>query len=422
MALVEETRTFSVKKGLNTIKVEKLPKQLDVSSVNVEFSDNSVQLLEQNYVYQLLNAQTLLTKSVNKNIRIIHPDMGTIQGILLSVDSRSLLIETPENELRIISDYTGGQVVIEKTAAEAHNLITQPTLFWTLDAKSATNTETNLAYITSGLDWQAEYTAILDKDDKNMLLSAWVVLTNNCGKSFEAANLTLIAGDLHRADKPQHQMEGRAILAAKMSTGSDSQFEERGFFEYHIYNLNRKVDLEDSQQKQIRFFPAVETKITKSFNYNYQKDQTGISVIISSENSKENGLGFPLPMGRIRTYKKDNNHLLILGEDRLIHVPKDEKIRFEIGKAFDIKAERIITNRQRDSKNSEKLQISIEFKNRKEDDIEILVTEPVSAHRDYRILNSNLDVFDKNANQVEFIVPVKANNSNTLTFEILYTW
>ena len=123
-----------------------------------------------------------------------------------------------------------------------------------------------------------------------------------------------------------------------------------------------------------------------------------------------------------RMTTKETGQLLILGENRVSHIPRDEEISIEIGKAFDIKAERTIINRKRETKNTERLQIAIEFRNRKSEDIEILVTEPVSRSRDYRILDNNFSVHKKDAGKVEFIVPVKGRQSQTLNYEILYSW
>ena len=68
------------------------------------------------------------------------------------------------------------------------------------------------------------------------------------------------------------------------------------------------------------------------------------------------------------------------------------------------------------------MKISIDFRNRKKEDIEIVVTEPITRRYEYRILSSNINVHKQEANQVEFIVPVKANETNTLDYEILYSW
>jgi hypothetical protein len=186
--------------------------------------------------------------------------------------------------------------------------------------------------------------------------------------------------------------------------------------------MQRKVTLANMVEKQISFFPPLNIKISKSFNYNYQKDAENIAVIVTAKNTDKNGLGFPLPMGRVRIYKESSAQRLILGEDNIGHIPVDEDMEIKVGNAFDIKAERTIVERTREGKNSEKNQIEIEFRNRKSEDIEILVTEPIPRHRDSRIISSNYKVYRKLADQIEFMIPVQAGESTSLNYEILYTW
>ena len=133
-------------------------------------------------------------------------------------------------------------------------------------------------------------------------------------------------------------------------------------------------------------------------------------------------MGNPLPSGTVKIYGIDNDQLVILGENRISHTPVEEEVKLEIGKAFDIKAERKVLDRKKEGKNSEKMKIEVEFRNWKSEDVEILVTEPFTRRTDIRILSSNYDIHHKEAKHVEFIVPVKAKQTNRLEYEVLYTW
>ena len=145
-------------------------------------------------------------------------------------------------------------------------------------------------------------------------------------------------------------------------------------------------------------------------------------MVIATENSKANGLGMPLPSGKVRIYKKDGPDLEFIGEDRIDHTARDEKINIEIGKAFDIVAERKILERKKMGQKSEKMHISIELRNHKNEDIEVQVVEPIYTYRNYEILESNYKPVKKDAKAIEFKIPVKANASSTLIYQILYTW
>ena len=422
-ALVEETRKITVNKGLNPVQVKDLPALLDPASVTVNFGGDNISLLEQTFLYDLNDTEKILAASVGRSIRLVHPETGTVQGTLLSVSGGILVLETFDKEIRMIPSYQSGQIVIEKPEAGDSYLTLTPTLSWLLQANSNLNNTTTISYLTDGLNWNAEYAAILTADESELALSARVMITNTSGKSYNNCHLQLIAGELNRPKSPDSRLrktgygEGAVIAMSK-----ETPFEPEKAFEYYIYDMDRPANLENNQTKSLLFFPGQKTPVDKLYNYNYSKDAEGISVLIKIENSKRAGLGNPLPSGRVRIYKKQKDHLMLLGEDLIDHIPAGEEISLEVGKAFDLLAERTITDRQRDSKNSERLKIAIELRNRKNEDVRILVTEPVSPYRTYRVISSNFEIHRQDSRKVEFYVPVAAGKSETLTFEMIYNW
>ena len=69
-----------------------------------------------------------------------------------------------------------------------------------------------------------------------------------------------------------------------------------------------------------------------------------------------------LPSGKVRVYQRDDDGSLeFVGEDRLDHTPKDEDVRVRIGNAFDITAERVVTDSRRvsDRVNEEAVDVKI---------------------------------------------------------------
>jgi hypothetical protein len=424
LALVKEKRSFLLKKGSNVVVLTNLPLLMEPTSVNFNFKYPSVILREHYFAYDLENTQVMLDKIVGKNIRLLHPELGTLQGKLISARAGMIVIETTDSEFQIISNNADLQFIIEQSVTQ-QDLVTQPSLFCSVESNSNSEISADVSYLTTGMTWSAEYTAIMDESEKEMFLSSRAILSNYSGKTFKDCNLLLLAGDINRRRPAMRgKVSGAGVqqLDNIMAMTAESDFSEGEDFEYHIYHLERNVSLENQQRKILPLYPRQNTEISKSYNYNYQKDPTGISVMISTQNSAESGLGYPLPKGTIKIYKEYENQLLIVGEDGIDHIPKDETIDLKIGTAFDIVAERKILDRKREGKNNERMKISIDFRNRKNEDIEIVVTEPITRRYEYRILSSNIDVHKKDAKQVEFIVPVKANQTNSLNYNILYTW
>ena len=65
-------------------------------------------------------------------------------------------------------------------------------------------------------------------------------------------------------------------------------------------------------------------------------------VKLEFNNSDSAGLGMPLPKGKIRVYKEDDDKSLqLIGEDMIKHTPKDEKVKLFLGYVFDVSVERI---------------------------------------------------------------------------------
>ena len=104
------------------------------------------------------------------------------------------------------------------------------------------------------------------------------------------------------------------------------QAQEESFFEYHLYTIPQKVTLKSNEEKQVTMFADSKVKTKKVYRFDKSYD-TGkpenVDVVLTFENSKEDGLGLPLPQGRFRIYKKDSKGSnQLIGEDRIEHTPK----------------------------------------------------------------------------------------------------
>ena len=67
-----------------------------------------------------------------------------------------------------------------------------------------------------------------------------------------------------------------------------------------------------------------------------------VDVYLSLKNTKENGLGVPLPAGKIRVSQLDpaDKSLEFIGEDVIGHTPRDETVSVKLGSSFDVVGER----------------------------------------------------------------------------------
>ena len=121
-------------------------------------------------------------------------------------------------------------------------------------------------YLTRGLNWKADYVAVLDSKDKNLDLSGWVTLDNQSGATYQNARLKLVAGDLNRVleeYRSRDAIAGRTELASKVA--SPAPFAEQFFFEYHLYSLQRPTTIKDQQSKQVSLLSADRIPVSKRY-------------------------------------------------------------------------------------------------------------------------------------------------------------
>lgn len=196
------------------------------------------------------------------------------------------------------------------------------------------------------------------------------------------------------------------------------QFEERAFFEYHIYDLGRQTTLADKEVKQIQLIADREVPVQKVYVYEPTRGNDRVQVKLDFVNKKENGLGIPLPGGIFRVYREDQDGALeFAGEDRIEHTAKDEKVSTAMGNAFDLVGERNELDMKRISDRVYERQVQIKLRNRKESgSVTIKVREHPSG--EWTVLSSSHSWTKPKQSDLEFEVPVKAGEEVVLDYRV----
>ncbi|MEJ2634289.1 MAG: DUF4139 domain-containing protein, partial [Calditrichia bacterium] len=371
LALVKQVRSLEIKKG-TPLKFTDVAAQLIPSSVHLRAAngDKNFQVLEQNFEYDLVSADKILEKYVDHPVSLIRENGELVNGTLLSKSASTLVLKTSEG-IKLIpwNDKTSVDV---KELPEG--LITRPTLIWDVTGVAEGKEDLEVSYLTNGMSWSAEYVGVLNENSGTINLDSWVSVDNKCGATFNDAHLKLVAGEVHRAPSAQPQPKfGRMALE---SAAAPPQFEERGLFEYHIYDLGRPTTLKNNQTKQISLFQPATVKFDKKYFYDASQDPTKVEVRIVFRNDKAAGLGMALPAGIFRIYQKDKEGLEFIGEDRIDHTPRNEEVKATVGNAFDLVGERTVVDRKKLSERSEQQTIGIELRNNKEkENVNITVVE-----------------------------------------------
>ncbi len=414
LGVIRDLRTLDLKKGASEVKVTDVADRIDMTSVHIKLDGN---VIEQNFQYDLVSFLKVLQKYLDKEIELIN-DNTIISGTLLSATTNQIVIKKKDGGLLMLPKIDSYQISV---GSLPEGLITKPTLVWQLISNKSGMQDVEISYQTSGMSWSAEYVAVLDEKDSKIDLNSWVSLTNNSGTSYPDAYLKLVAGDVNRVkayNKEMSRAKGYDLAEVMMVT--EPQFQEREFFDYHIYDLQRQTTLANNETKQISLFEASDIKINKKYRYNSSGSANNgkADVIIEFENKKENNLGIPLPAGKVRVYKEDAKSLEFVGEDMISHTPKDEMLKLKIGQAFDIVIEEVETDSKQISKNTWDRTYKVTLKNRKNEDIEIEVQRSVWGAAE--VLESSIEYKKKDANNILFNVPVKKGQELEFTYKIRF--
>ncbi len=416
-ALVKDVRVLDLDRGTQEVRIDDVAASIDPTSVHFAALDRpgGVSVLEQNYQYDLADADRLLSRYLNQEVSMVLEDGSTKSGTLLSYSGGSVVLAQ-----------RGGAVIVNRSQVRDMSLgeipgglVVKPTLVWTVAADRAGRERVEISYLADNINWHAEYVAVVNQDDTGLDMNGWVSLDNKSGATYENAKLKLVAGDVHRVqDRVPYRL---AKGAMSMVEAAAPQFQERGFFEYHIYTLEHPTTVADRETKQLALFPTASAEAKKLLTFDGQRDATKVAVRMEFENTKANHLGMALPAGKVRVYKEDvDGALEFVGEDRIDHTPRDEKLRLYLGNAFDVVGERKRTDYRKISSRSQEETVEIEIRNHKDESVDVTIIEHL--HADWKILEESHEHRKEDAHTIEFPVSVEANGSVTVTYRVRTTW
>jgi len=424
-ALVREVRESVLPTGMIELEFQDVPTTIDATSVTVKSvgQRNQFSVLEQNYRYDLLNRQTLLSKFVGRKLKY---SRTVLEGSSYEKFLRegNLLALNPEivdfgDEIEIAPE---GTITLSYVPEE---LTAKPTLVWLLENQVRGPQQLETSYLANGISWQADYIAVLDDASSRFDLSAWVTINNRSGGRFKNAQIKLVAGDVNRV-KDQVVQERFDTVRRAMSSPMPQQ---ESFFEYHLYTMPRKSTLANNETKQLNLMSAEGVGFKKEYillshagnQRMAQSQESKFDVKLKFDNSTGNQLGVPLPAGRVRVYQEDSSGALqLVGEDRVKHTPEDETVTLSVGKAFDLVAEREQTSYRRLGDRGVEVSYEITVRNQKHEQVRATVQEQMFG--DWIISDENMKGKRLNASTLEYQFDVKAKGSKTIKYTARITY
>ncbi|MCF6149792.1 MAG: DUF4139 domain-containing protein [Candidatus Kuenenia sp.] len=424
LGFVRDTRSITLPTGEGELYVKDIASQIIAETVTVASLNEpeKLSLLEQTYEYDLINSRKLLDKYVGKTIKLqiwnqYHDRKDIIDATLMSNTDGP--IYKIGNEIYL--EHPGIKILPELP----DNLFTAPTLTWLYRNNTEKPHTMEITYLTNNINWNADYIMTINENETTAKLSGWATINNQSGVLYKNARLTLVAGEVHRVQDIQRK---RVFARAEMQMAMAPQFEEEGFFEYHTYDLQRNTTLKNNQSMQMSLLAASNVTIQKEFlvhgdMYSYtrsfrdEKQKQDVNVYLIFRNTAECNLGMPIPGGTIRFLKQDkDNAVQFIGEDRINHTPVNEEIKANIGKAFDVAAERIQTDYKQITTKIHESEWEISIRNHKEEDIIVGIIEPLPGN--WSIISNSHPYKKTDAFTIRFDVEVPKDKEVKVSYRI----
>lgn len=428
LALVRDARNVRLQSGEQELVFAGIPAGIQPETAFLR--GEGVEVLEQNYSFDLLSPESLLRRYVGKEITIVRKKnddneeyqvkakvLSVTNGIVLEIDGH---IETAVDGRMIFANVPEGLQV-------------KPNLSMVVKSSSSDERRIELSYLTQGVTWRADYVGLLNRKANRLDLQGWVTLTNNSGTAYRDAELQLVAGDVNRV-QPQRM----PMLAAESRMDADSaqgpSLQRESLLAYHLYSVERPTTLLQNQTKQIGLLQENDAICRQEFVFSSPSPHyywsrvgeivkgVGVDVILRLKNDKASNLGLPKPAGTVRVYREDDEgSYQFVGEDNLPHIPENEWVTINLGRSFDVTADRVQTDFSLTRGMNKQQRIyesgyTITIHNGKPENVEVKIEENIPG--DWQMLSESQQHVKESAAKVSWKVEVKAKSSTELRYRV----
>jgi len=422
-ALVRDVREINITQAGDQIAFMDVSGNIMPQTVAIKGLD----VLEQNYDFDLLSPQSLIKKNIGKLVRLARRSGETGEtlewhrGRILS-NNGGVILKMEDGSLESLNANAHYHMVFDEVP---DNLRTSPTLSLLLKQPIQQNQLVEMTYLTTGLSWQSDYVLQLDKSETRASLDSWITLNNQSGIDYPNANLQLLAGDINIHLPQPAPMMGREVM---MRTQADTGVSEQALHGYHLYSVPHQTTIKNKQTKQIKLFAADNIAVTKYLKDQAYVDSRGLQTQKSKPeqrlkiNNAKPTLGLPLPKGTIRVYANDTDgHKQFIGEDGINHTAINDEIDLTLGRAFDISVERKTSSVRKLSKKQTRLSREININNgsKKEQSLRL---EEIMPSQTWNIKQSSWSYTQTAPSMAEFEILIPAMQSVKVTYDVLITY
>ena len=273
------------------------------------------------------------------------------------------------------------------------------------------------------MNWNADYVARLDTDEKMMNLNGFVTLTNHSGTDYNNANLQLVAGEVNTV-REERVYANRAPKMMAMAMADGAVMEAENLSDFYIYTVPHKTTLLSNQTKQVALLSGNGIGVNKTYEldnafsvYADEIKKAKPQIYLAFKNTSENKLGMPLPKGIVRLYKEDaKGRTQFVGEDRITHTADGEVVRLKMGEAFNLTADmkRLSYNKVSDRTSTASFEITL----KNGGNTPAMVDVKQSFPNGYKLMEQSLESQRLTSNQVKWQIGVPAKGEAKFTYKV----
>ncbi len=288
-------------------------------------------------------------------------------------------------------------------------------------------TSVKLAFLTSGLNWSADYALLVAGDDRAARVDGYATVVNGSGTSYESAEVQLLAGTIQGGGGRYRGDDFRDARAMALESAAAPSLEQVAFADYHIYTVSSPLSLRAGESRRIRLLGAGSVRTIKEYIFSHSVNihqqlaepvRQPVTVGYRVERPKGSEFGdSPLPAGRVRILKRDEaGRAQLLGIASIANTPEAEELWLGTGYAFDIVGTRLQTDYKREAGNVYESAWRIELKNRGDADVTVQVIEQLSG--DWRVVEASHPHEKLSAGAARFLVKVAAGGDAVMEYRV----
>jgi hypothetical protein len=375
-ALISETRRITIPAGEADIRFEGVAGGIIPESAIVTGLPAGV--VEKNQDAFLLSPGTLLDRSLGRRVHIRRTSRATgevreHEAVVRSGAEGAVILQTQAGFEALRCAGLNETIVYPQVP---EGLSARPTLSVRTRSERAASADVTLSYLAAGFDWQANYVATLSPAGDRVDLFAWVTLASGDETSFVNADTQAVAGKVNREDFGRgERAEGQELALRCWPAGTTSDIEDGSGFppppppasppspisaisadeivvtgsrisrkalqeelgDLKLYRIPERVTVASNSQKQVVLLdePSVQVDIVyrQVLPAFAPPPSGGVVRVLVTRNRKAEGLGLPLPAGRLVLFGAGRERPILLGEGYLDDRAVGEDVEIEVGGA-----------------------------------------------------------------------------------------